>query len=453
MTYPLLKKCTGLNTIASPLQLSETELQYAKDVMITDNERLIRADGYTKIISLTNGHSLFNNGNTCIVSDGTGIYNIAADNSITLITSLSNNNKISYENYGNAIYLVNGIDTKVIENGIAYSWEPEENFDSNSFDYYEPSIPNFKKIFFFAGQMWGIYENGIFPSFPGSLGLFNLERGYFFGSNVIGAMPVIAGIFVSTEEEIIFLRGSTIENFVENVVANYPMYEWAIDNQGISAKTLGIENDGICAIWNTKRGPCLGTPNGYFIPLVDMKVHYPTNGSFGATLVRGKTVINTVNDLFCTDTNLMVGEFGSKATTQRSNFAFNSFCRRGNDFLACASDGIYLLGGDTHNGTAITGIFETRTVDMDYDGPKGARSFSINGEASSVITVTPTVDDIAYTAITITPRKTGQQFMKKTIPYNVKGYNWKFRCSCESDFSIDLLSILPKALSRGISVY
>jgi hypothetical protein len=64
--------------------------------------------------------------------------------------------------------------------------------------------------------------------------------------------------------------------------------------------------------------------------------------------------VGAIPATFASGTKVWVYNVENGGTTQYDNFAFNSFAKRGTEYLAAADDGIYSLGGATDFGQAIT---------------------------------------------------------------------------------------------------
>jgi hypothetical protein len=448
-TKYLMRYCSGLNTVDPPERLSESELQFAKNIIINqagrtdDNGRELgiidRADGHARVQTFTAGHSLFCNGFDCLVADGTTLYLVGADNSLLSLTTFLSGNKISYFSYGTATYFTDGVTNGIVDQGALYSWDADTNLDTDSKVYYESEVPVFEHISELNGQMYGSIGNALYVSEPGYFGLWNLERMWMFGSDILMHVPVRGGLFVSDTTDTWFLRGSTIENFSLEHVADYPALAYSRAHSTLEGSDFGLSTPIPCALWLSPEGVCAGLADGTFINMTEEKIIYPGSGQYGATLIRGDHIVATIDSTFSTDTNVKVGPPTEKATTQRDSFTFNSYCKRKSDYLSCATDGLYLLGGSTFNGTAIASTFETRTWDVDSHVIKRCPYIYLTtAETSGSLTVTPVVNGVDHPAVTTTEVVAAQNTAKARVGRGSKGEYWAARVQniAGADFSV-----------------
>lgn len=138
------------------------------------------------------------------------------------------------------------------------------------------------------------------------------------------------------------------------------------------------------------------------------------------------------------------------ATTQFTNYDFNSFCNFNGKSIAAKDTGLYELGGDTDNGQPISAYFEPVHSNWGTLHPKRCRYFYLSYQASGPIqlTVLPSFDN------TITPRvPNAQERIRVTIPKNIVQTYWRYQVSNidGSDFSIDSIEALFIRRSHGFS--
>lgn len=459
--FPILKNCTGVNNVVDPKRLPHdykgqtSDLQYGVDVVVTEGMRLSRADGFASVASLTNGHSLYRKSGDCVVCQGGSLYAVGSDYSLTGLRSGMTGGRVSYDQHGAAIYYSNGSESGIIHSNKSWVWRVEDYLGVDSDNQWLPYVPGFSHIAFHAGHLVGSVGNVLYCSELGKFGLFNKENVRVFSSDIIMIESVKGGIFVSDCNDTWFLAGTCNYDFIEGSapVLDYPAFEWSAAYKKVEGLKIGLDTIGLCAVWNSPKGLCAGLPTGEAVNLIDDKVIYPQGGSSGATLVRGYSVISTTDSAFTTDTQLRVGSVGSKATTQRTNFNFNSYCEFNGRYLACGSGGLYSIGGGTHNGAAITGVFEPMTSVLGSNNPKRTRFLYFDMEGSGDVVITPYADDVQGTAKTMTLGKSGQQAGKVAINRDSQGVSWRFNISNDSDFSIDSITALTTKRPMGANNY
>jgi len=149
-------------------------------------------------------------------------------------------------------------------------------------------------------------------------------------------------------------------------------------------------------------------------------------------------------------TNVKMGAIGSKATSQLTNFDFNSYGKFIETHLGCATNGIYRIGGYTFDGEEIEAYIKTFKNKLGYDGNKRIRFVYIGVETAGTLTFTPTVDGVAKTPITITPKTSGTQYLRVAVGrYKGCYYDFKIENVDGAWFALEHISVLPTYLAMG----
>lgn len=104
-----VKKFTGLNNTTSPERFPSGALAVALDVDIDNTKRLMSRRGKT-LINATPCHSLYASEVGAFVMQGSSLYAIEANLSLTLVKVLSSANELSYETLGGIVYFTNGVE-------------------------------------------------------------------------------------------------------------------------------------------------------------------------------------------------------------------------------------------------------------------------------------------------------------------------------------------------------
>jgi len=156
--------------------------------------------------------------------------------------------------------------------------------------------------------------------------------------------------------------------------------------------------------------------------------------------------------MLTTHTNLNVGSLdGAKATTQLSSHDFNSYCRFGDNYLACGSDGLSKFTGNNFDGNAIRAYLQTFNNRFGHSGKNRVRFIYLLLETYGSLNILLYVDDVLAKTIPVTTTKTGRQKLRVTAPHNVTGVYWSFRIENVGGcwFSLEMVEALPIHLSKG----
>lgn len=145
-------------------------------------------------------------------------------------------------------------------------------------------------------------------------------------------------------------------------------------------------------------------------------------------------------------TNLKAGA----ATTQYTNFYYNSMVKFNHKYLCANSEGLFEVTGNTDNGSAIVSYFEPVTMDFNITSNKRLRAFYIGYESSGDLTLTINTEK-NLSEVIIIPGTTGRQAKKVNISRYVTGRYWTFQIKSDGPyFSVDHISVLPVIRSHGI---
>lgn len=116
-----IKKFTGLNNVTSLERMAPGALSIALDVDIDNTARLMSRRGKT-VINAVSCHSLYTYEAGSFLSQGTSIYAIEADLSLTLAATLQSSDHLSYDSLAGVAYFSNGFDTGRFEGRTYRQW-------------------------------------------------------------------------------------------------------------------------------------------------------------------------------------------------------------------------------------------------------------------------------------------------------------------------------------------
>lgn len=298
----LFAASTGLNTVTDPTRINydvETgisDLGVAINVKIDETGWVSRREGYGLIYS-GSVHSLYSDGDMCVfVSDST-LYQLMEDYSSVPLRVLTRNLRMAYTQVNGDFYYTNGVDFGIVRSqGVPIDWValPYVGQETNRvFD--GPRAGN--HLAFLGGRVFVAEDNILWWSEPFAFSWFDRTRNALqFYSDIRMVKAVAEGLFVSDNEYTYFISGTDPKEFTQSIVAPYPAVEWSDAIDYVEAQEIGLDNSGLglCALWASLEGACLGTARGVFINLNKKKVIYPEVGTFGASLVKGYHFIHSI---------------------------------------------------------------------------------------------------------------------------------------------------------------
>lgn len=301
----ILKGALGLNNIIDPLRHpynTETGVGFLAEVVncdIDDSGMISRRLGQV-LLSNISSHSVFCDKGDCFVAqdrtNDAALYQVGTDLSLTGIRSgLTKSARISFCQIGNKTYYSNYFQNGVIEDGISTAWPvTTSHVGADTVREFYPA-PIGSHLACFHSCMWVARDNVIWVSEPNAFGKFDMARRFFqFGSNVRMIKPVSGGVWVSDEERTGFIIAA--DKFIDLQYikrSSFPAHEWSENIELVDLSSTKYQIQGLCAVWSSDEGLCIGTPDGQLIVATKEKLVYPT-GANGATVVDGHNAINSV---------------------------------------------------------------------------------------------------------------------------------------------------------------
>ena len=285
----LLSSCSGLNNKVDPVRLSFnperglSELAVAFNVDIDSTGRISRRKGYTKIVD-GECHSLFPYEDGFLVVRNGILSILNPDYSYEGICSVNKKAKVSYVLVGERVYFTNGYEKGYIEGRKYFPWEFIEYVGPPTTRvFYGPPLGHLIEVY--NGFMFIAQANVLWYSMPFSYHSYSLKSDYIpFDSKVRMVKAVKDGLYVSTGKDVYYLNGSNPKEFFQEKVCNYP----AIEGTGILIDGRKIGNGDIkekVVIWASKKGICIGGPNGLFANLTERKLVYPSTNEGAGTCI------------------------------------------------------------------------------------------------------------------------------------------------------------------------
>lgn len=295
---PIFAGSDGLNTVVDPVRIPFDPAKAIVSFGATLNTKVDRTgrpsrrDGYADI-SLGATHSLFCDKGPCVFVQDGSLYQLLSDNS-TVEHEASILSRLSYAQVGQVLYYASPTNRGLVSEGSRAPWpDPGPSYDTNRIFSRLPD--GVTHIMFYAGRMWASVDKFLFYSEPYAFSFFDMARSYLpFDSTIRMIKPVKTGFFVSTDTETSFISGGNPKEFDRRLVMPYPALEWSEAIDLISGYDAGIDEPGLCALWISTQGACIGTPSGVAINLTADKVIYPQTAPRGASLLRGFEFIQTM---------------------------------------------------------------------------------------------------------------------------------------------------------------
>ena len=271
---------TGLNTVAEPLKIAETDLQVAVNITIDQVGMVERRKGFT-LLQLGDYHSLFCDKGDCFVINSDSLYQVGADGSLRLIRSgLTPNALMDFIQVGFRTYYVNGYEFGWIEDGVSNIWETGTYVGPTTNVVFSGPMPG-QHIAQSSGRVFISTDNVLWWSELFDFGLFNRSESFIqFHTTIRMIKPTAGGMFISTDRNTYFTVGLNPMTWILNKVASFPAIEWSAAIEPIEGTDIGL-SPGLCVVWASKEGAILGTPEGQIINLTKDKIIYPDDAKTG----------------------------------------------------------------------------------------------------------------------------------------------------------------------------
>ena len=286
-TVPVLKGSAGLNNKVDPVRLrydGETgvqELAVAKNVDIGDSGRVSRRKGYSKVLSLSDCHSIYNAGTYCLFVHAGALAVLEKDYSYTNIRNVTVGAKVSYVQVQDKIYYCNGYENGYVSKRISYSWVGEPYVGPTTTKVFsDPPVGHLVELF--AGRIYISVDNILWYTEPFAYSWVDLAKNFIpFQEKLRMVKAVKDGLWVSDTEGTYFLGGTSPKEMSFVKVANYPVIE------GTDHKAFDISDDQV-VVWTSTEGICVGATGGKFTNLTRQKLWYPDSNVGAGFVINGK---------------------------------------------------------------------------------------------------------------------------------------------------------------------
>lgn len=292
---------TGLNDVEDPARIAfvrggRSDLQAAVNVTI-DSSLMVKTRAGTSLLQSGNFYSLFAHKNFCFVMKDDSLYGVAADGSLTGIRSgMHNGEKVAFWVVGERTYYCNGFENGVILGNISSSW-PVGTYVGPATNRQFNAAPIGHHLAQWGSRMFISRDNVLWWSEPHNIYLYHLGGSFVqFRTKIRMIRPVTAGIFISTENRVLFLRGNQgndPKSFSMEIISDYPAIEWT-DAGNVKGNEVGFQDPGLAVVWATKHGAFIGLSSGNAYNLNREKVVYP-DGCYGFGCLMDYHYIHGIN--------------------------------------------------------------------------------------------------------------------------------------------------------------
>jgi hypothetical protein len=100
-------------------------------------------------------------------------------------------------------------------------------------------------------------------------------------------------VYVSDGSRITYLGGVDPRAFSEPRTTNYPAIEWCVAHGYADGADFG-DKSGLCAVFGTSQGLCIGYPDGQLVNVTKGKIKLPPDLASGAVLIDGHNIITSM---------------------------------------------------------------------------------------------------------------------------------------------------------------
>ena len=411
---PVMLFCTGLNNVEDPARVvfeeGKAALTIAVNIDIDKSGMIHRRRGYTRQVA-GNFHSLWSDGRHCYViqehETQAALYQVDPSFGITGIRSgLSKHRPMSFVSIGDLTFYTNRFQSGVIKYGASSPWLADHDYEGplgvsseEASDLWNP-ITDVQTEIEHDGERWILEDaidtratpgegHNIVYSFPPTGGSFlEVSGGYLlmvvrdtvffscpnlpfywryatdwktFESEITMLAAVDDGCYVGTLDGTYFCHGLDPHSWTVRKVSETSPVPYSLNPETL---WTGPEQ-GDARIWWSNHGAsgergglCWGLNSGNYINLTEPKIVTKPAAIGASAIIQDKVVTTCAGSL--TDTNWLALSTNVRinATTQYTNFPFNSFANYNDHTLGASSSGIYLLEipGDD-NGTDIDARF------------------------------------------------------------------------------------------------
>jgi hypothetical protein len=458
---------TGLDTTFDPArvpydpEVGVTPAKIAVNVDISKTGRVSRRKGWENTVITDACHSLFCDGGDAFFVTGDALKMLAPDMSVTNLRNITVNAPVGFEQIGSRTFYTNGRENGFILNGKSYGWNQAVPNQKDSTIIYSPP-PVGTLLGYYKGRIYVAQQHIVWYSEANNLNTFNLKKYLAFSSSVTMFKGVSNGVWLGTENQILFLRGDSPDNLEQQrkaLTGVIPGSDTYVDCTSIPglADEYGQQVNGVGVLFCTPKGIYIGTESGKLMQLSKGKLTIPKS-LMGAGVCIGNRYIASLGDSLYTNRLAICQQVITPAISQYKNYSFNSFAVIGENTYGANTNGIFKLDmadNDVSSTTSIAVIeahYESVLTDFGIKAEKRVRkcngTLEANGELRFSFKSNEAHEIVQHTV----PASTDNQQHSVEIPVgrSIKGrfYNFTIQNINGADFSVDNLEAFIDVLSR-----
>lgn len=282
---PVFTQTKGLNTVEDNAEIDYTRnglpfLAEAVDVEISDSGKIHRRQGQAMKAS-GNFRSSFSYLDLSLIVSGDSLYRMHPNYGVSLIKDGLTGMYYDYVGVNEEVYYVNGSEIGIVDRDGAWkSWSFSQYVGpATTKKFGQPPIGHL--VTHHDARMYVAVDNAVFYSEPYFHAAFDYARGFIpFASRIRLLKAIPDGLFVGTEQEIYFLKGTVPQEFAIERVADYPALINRSSKSMIDGSDLldGAAYSGPCVVIPTTKGICIGGrgASGYFNNISINRIEYPS---------------------------------------------------------------------------------------------------------------------------------------------------------------------------------
>ena len=302
-----IKRFLGIDNVNESQKVNKGTLSVATNVDIQNDQSLSRRQGYTEAAT-GNFHSLWSNGEIALAVKDGELVRVFPDYSTQSLGNFSgvDSGVVFIDGKDGFIYCAgygffirtDGVDVYTPDPLVkteqkTYSPPVINNYEITDFGQVQATIKRNKTVIegatvleVYKGKMYAAMDKVLWISDSYDfMRILKLEKNFIhFSTNITAIKAADNGIYVSEEDKVWFLQGSSPSDFNFTVA-----YEdaGAIRGTDIRARkvTIGEQTIAPAIIWTTKEGICVGSDSGQVLNVTESKYNMP-NFITGAAMFR-----------------------------------------------------------------------------------------------------------------------------------------------------------------------
>jgi len=273
-----VKEFAGLNNVDDPSTLTLADLTELRNTDVDDRKKLRRRRGRTSLLN-GNFHSLWSDGQTCLVVQDSSLYTVDTLWDLTLVQAGVGQARMSYVKINETIFYSNGLVIGAVKNGVVLSIPPL----STSAPSYKAALFPARLLEHHGARLYLASGNAVW--FTDALSYYTIDRKqnfYLFESDIRMIRSVGTGLFVSDSKNIWWIEGLSPKKSQRRKVGDSPAVMYS--DTSLKASLIKSEMQGLAAVW-TGDGIHFGLPDGSVVNVVQGRYEVP-GAVYGAPLVR-----------------------------------------------------------------------------------------------------------------------------------------------------------------------